>query len=197
MRIADDCVVTLAYTLRDDAGEELDSATTADPFAFVHGRHSVIPGLEKALTGRGAGDTLDLTIAPADAYGEHSPARVQVVPRDRFPADIDIEPGMQFHASDEHGGRMAVRVAEVNEDGVVIDARCRTTARGLTEGAIMRTDFFFLSHGERCAAWHLTAESDALAGQTLHFAVEVLGVRAATAEELAHGHVHGAGGHHH
>ena len=161
MRIADDCVVTLAYTLRDDAGEELDSATAADPFAFVHGRHSVIPGLEKALTGRGAGDTLDLTIAPADAYGEHSPARVQVVPRDRFPADIDIEPGMQFHASDEHGGRMAVRVTEVNEDGVVVDA------------------------------------NHPLAGQTLHFAVEVLGVRAATAEELAHGHVHGAGGHHH
>ncbi|HEY8683257.1 MAG TPA: peptidylprolyl isomerase [Rhodanobacter sp.] len=36
-----------------------------------------------------------------------------------------------------------------------------------------------------------------LAGQTLHFAVEVTGVRAATEEELAHGHVHGAGGHHH
>ena len=161
MRIADDCVVTLAYTLRDDSGEALDSATAADPFAFVHGRHSVIPGLEKALTGRGAGDKLDLTIAPADAYGEHSPARVQVVPRDRFPADIDIEPGMQFHASDEHGGRMAVRVTEVNEDGVVIDA------------------------------------NHPLAGQKLHFAVEVLGVRAATAEELAHGHVHGAGGHHH
>lgn len=30
----------------------------------------------------------------------------------------------------------------------------------------MTTDFFFISHGERCAAWHLTAESDALAGQT-------------------------------
>ncbi|WP_448509089.1 FKBP-type peptidyl-prolyl cis-trans isomerase [Immundisolibacter sp.] len=161
MNIADDCVVTLAYTLRDDAGEVLDSATAGDPFAFVHGRHSVIPGLEKALTGRAAGDTLDLTIAPADAYGERSPARVQVVPRDRFPADIDIEPGMQFHASDEHGGRMAVRVTEVNEDGVVVDA------------------------------------NHPLAGQTLHFAVQVLGVRAATAEELAHGHVHGAGGHHH
>lgn len=36
-----------------------------------------------------------------------------------------------------------------------------------------------------------------LAGQTLHFDVEVLGVRDATAEEKAHGHVHGPGGHHH
>ncbi len=161
MNIADDCVVTLAYTLRDDAGEVLDSATAAEPFAYVHGRRSVIPGLERQLAGHTAGEKLELTIAPADAYGEHSPARVQVVPRDRFPADLDIEPGMQFHANDEHGGRMSVRVAEVNEDGVTVDA------------------------------------NHPLAGQTLHFAVEVLGVRAATAEELAHGHVHGAGGHHH
>jgi FKBP-type peptidyl-prolyl cis-trans isomerase SlyD len=36
-----------------------------------------------------------------------------------------------------------------------------------------------------------------LAGQTLHFDVEIADVRAATEEELAHGHVHGAGGHHH
>ena len=36
-----------------------------------------------------------------------------------------------------------------------------------------------------------------LAGETLHFAVEITEVRAATDEELQHGHVHGAGGHHH
>lgn len=36
-----------------------------------------------------------------------------------------------------------------------------------------------------------------LAGQTLHFAVEITGVREATDDELAHGHVHGEGGHHH
>ncbi|MGA2187410.1 MAG: peptidylprolyl isomerase [Steroidobacteraceae bacterium] len=36
-----------------------------------------------------------------------------------------------------------------------------------------------------------------LADQTLHFDVEVVSVREATAEELEHGHVHGAGGHHH
>jgi len=36
-----------------------------------------------------------------------------------------------------------------------------------------------------------------LAGKTLHFEVEITTVRSATAEELAHGHVHGEGGHHH
>ncbi|PIP81178.1 MAG: peptidylprolyl isomerase [Gammaproteobacteria bacterium CG22_combo_CG10-13_8_21_14_all_40_8] len=36
-----------------------------------------------------------------------------------------------------------------------------------------------------------------LAGQTLNFSVEILSIRPATAEEIEHGHVHGAGGHHH
>ncbi|MFM2161521.1 MAG: hypothetical protein RLZZ383_1033 [Pseudomonadota bacterium] len=36
-----------------------------------------------------------------------------------------------------------------------------------------------------------------LAGQTLHFAIRIEEVREASAEELEHGHVHGAGGHHH
>ncbi len=36
-----------------------------------------------------------------------------------------------------------------------------------------------------------------LAGQTLHFAIEVTEVREASLEELTHGHVHGEGGHHH
>lgn len=36
-----------------------------------------------------------------------------------------------------------------------------------------------------------------LAGQTLVFEIEIVSTRAATAEEVAHGHVHGAGGHQH
>lgn len=36
-----------------------------------------------------------------------------------------------------------------------------------------------------------------LAGKTLTFEVEIVDVRAATAEEVAHRHVHGDGGHHH
>ena len=36
-----------------------------------------------------------------------------------------------------------------------------------------------------------------LAGETLHFDVEIIDVRDATTEEIEHGHVHGPGGHHH
>ena len=40
-------------------------------------------------------------------------------------------------------------------------------------------------------------EDHPLAGQTLHFEVTIQRVRNATREELSHGHVHGAHGHHH
>lgn len=36
-----------------------------------------------------------------------------------------------------------------------------------------------------------------LSGRTLHYEIQVVSVRAATADELAHGHAHGTGGHHH
>lgn len=60
-------------------------------------------------------------------------------------------------------------------------------------------------NGHSFAVWIAGVEGDdvvldgnhPLAGETLHFSVNVLGVRAATKEELAHGHVHGPGGHHH
>jgi FKBP-type peptidyl-prolyl cis-trans isomerase SlyD len=36
-----------------------------------------------------------------------------------------------------------------------------------------------------------------LAGQTLHFDIQVTEVREASAEERSHGHAHGPDGHHH
>ncbi|HET7922135.1 MAG TPA: peptidylprolyl isomerase [Gammaproteobacteria bacterium] len=47
-------------------------------------------------------------------------------------------------------------------------------------------------------AEHVTVDGNhPLAGKQLNFEVKVVEVRAATEEELSHGHVHGAGGHHH
>src|SRR5690606_22418831 len=47
---------------------------------------------------------------------------------------------------------------------------------------------------------HMFADVDTnhpMAGKTLTFDIEIIEVRAAEADEIAHGHVHGPGGHHH
>ena len=51
--------------------------------------------------------------------------------------------------------------------------------------------------GRPVAARSERFSTPALAGVTLHFAVQIVAVRDATEDEVAHGHPHGPGGHHH
>ena len=160
MPVAQDSVVTIHYTLKDDAGTVLDSSSPQEPLAYLHGHGNLIPGLEKELDGKNAGDALTVTVAPADGYGEYDERLVQSVPRRSLRGLKDIKPGMHLHAQTEDGPR-TVTVTKVLGDMVTLDG------------------------------------NHPLAGKSLHFDVRIEDVRPATEEELAHGHVHGAHGHHH
>ncbi|MDR2876653.1 MAG: peptidylprolyl isomerase [Chromatiales bacterium] len=122
MNIADNCVVSMHYTLTDDMGAELDSSLGQEPFAYMHGTHSIIPGLERALTGRREGETLKVTVQPSEGYGEIDPELIQRVPREAFAGVADLQEGMQFQ-SDEGGGRsLNIIVREVGDEEVIVDA---------------------------------------------------------------------------
>ena len=54
MQIAPDAVVSIHYTLTDDAGETLDTSAGGEPLAYLHGKGNLITGLENALTGKGS-----------------------------------------------------------------------------------------------------------------------------------------------
>ena len=96
MKIADDCLVTLEYTLKDDDQKVLDSSEQMGPLDYVHGYRQLIPGLEKALQGRETGESFSLTVAPQQAYGEIDPRAVFEVSRAQFPPDTQLEVGMEF-----------------------------------------------------------------------------------------------------
>src|SRR5688572_20101623 len=98
MQINQDSVVSIHYTLTNDAGDVLDSSSGGDPLAYLQGHGNLIPGLEKELQGKQAGDKLTVRIAPADAYGEQDDSLIQDVPRDAFAGVTDIQVGMQFQA---------------------------------------------------------------------------------------------------
>lgn len=120
MTIAENKVVTLNYTLTDDAGTVLDKSNDGS-FLYLHGASNIIPGLENALTGKAAGDELKVTVTPEEGYGERDDARKESVPREMFPADTDIEAGMQFHAEGPGGQMITVTVIEVGDDTVTVD----------------------------------------------------------------------------
>ncbi|MBI2384342.1 MAG: peptidylprolyl isomerase [Gammaproteobacteria bacterium] len=120
MQIAERCVVSIHYTLKDDGGEVLDSSAGGEPLAYLHGTGNIIPGLEKALAGKRAGDKLSVRVEPAEGYGERDERLVQQVPRRMFQGVSDLQPGMRFHAQGDHGP-VAVIVTRVAGDMVTVD----------------------------------------------------------------------------
>ncbi|MGH8326118.1 MAG: FKBP-type peptidyl-prolyl cis-trans isomerase, partial [Steroidobacteraceae bacterium] len=105
MAITHDSVVTIHYTLKDDAGAVIDSSASGEPLAYLHGHGNIVPGLEKELTGREAGDKLSVRVPPAEGYGEYDKELVQSVPRRTLRGIKDVRPGMHLHAQTEQGPR--------------------------------------------------------------------------------------------
>ena len=160
MEITADTVVLIHYTLKDDSGEVLDSSAGGEPLAYIQGHGNLVPGLEKALEGKQSGNTLAVTVAPADGYGIRDTNLVQRVPKRSLQGSGEIRKGMQFQGRTDTGMRLFT-VTAIAGDMVTLDG------------------------------------NHPLADQNLHFDIEIVDVREATAEELEHGHVHGPGGHHH
>jgi FKBP-type peptidyl-prolyl cis-trans isomerase SlyD len=160
MQIAKDSVVSIDYRLHLGDGKIIDESEPGDPLVYLHGYEEIVPGLEKALEGKKAGESLKVEVAPKDGYGEYDPDGVEEVPREDFPPDMELEAGGIVSATDEDGDDVEFLVKEVRPKTVVIDF------------------------------------NDPMAGKTLHFEVTVREVRAATEEELEHGHAHGPGHEH-
>ncbi|HED33292.1 MAG TPA: peptidylprolyl isomerase [Gammaproteobacteria bacterium] len=119
MKIIADKAVILNYTLNDSEGKLIDECKDAS-FIYLHGHGNIIPGLESALEGRGAGETFDLVIEPADAYGEYNPAITQVIDRAAFGGE-KIEVGMQFNAEGDDGHPVLITISEINGEEITID----------------------------------------------------------------------------
>ena len=129
--IANDTAVLFNYTLKDDDGNVLDQSQ-GEPLAYLHGHNNIIPGLERELAGKSAGESLIAVIEPADAYGEYHDQAVQSVPRANFQGVDNIEPGMQFQSQTEDGQVMLVTVKDVTDDTVTVDANHPLAGKRLT-----------------------------------------------------------------
>ncbi len=158
---AQNTVVHISYVLKDTKGEILDQAEAGDNFHYLHGHENIVPGLEKAISGKSIGDKLEVSLTPDEGYGDYDPARVRTIPKSEFPARMrNPKPGTMLQI-EEDGHWRVWRVEKVEADTITLDG------------------------------------NHELAGQDLHFSVEILGIRLASPEELEHGHAHGPEGHHH
>ena len=122
MEIGKEKVVSIDYTLTGPGGQVLDSSQGREPLVYMQGAGNIIPGLERELEGKSAGDTLKVTVPAADAYGERNEQLVHAVPRQAFGNVPDIRPGMQFQARGPNGQAAMVTVTKVEPNEVTVDA---------------------------------------------------------------------------
>ena len=120
MKIEKDRVVRFHYTVSEAGQAPIESSKDGgEPLAILIGHGNIIPGLEKAMHGREAGESFAVDVAPADAYGERTDGLTQRVPKKHF-KDQKLVPGMQVVLNTNFGPR-AVTVQKVGMSVVDVD----------------------------------------------------------------------------
>ena len=155
MEIAKHKSVTVEYTLKNDAGDVLDTSSNRGPLTYIQGVGNMIPGFESALEGKKSGEKFAFEVAPADGYGEKDANLMFSVPKDRFQGVQDLKVGMRFEVQTPEGAAV-MAVDRIEQDAVILDG------------------------------------NHPLAGNKLHFEVQVVGVRDATDQELEQAYSGGA-----
>ncbi|MDR1615264.1 MAG: peptidylprolyl isomerase [Campylobacteraceae bacterium] len=113
-------VVSIFYELKDANGNLLDSNMSSAPLSFIMGKNQIIPGLEREIANLKQGDSSDITVIAADAYGEYSDKAIQTLPAEQF-AGIQLSNGMTLYGQGEDGNTVQAIVKEFNEQEVTID----------------------------------------------------------------------------
>jgi peptidylprolyl isomerase len=103
-------------------GETFDSSEGRDPLEFEVGTGMVIKGFDDGVTGMVVGDKKTVNIPVEEAYGPRNDEMLVEFPKDRLPADMQIEEGLPLMMSNESGQQFQVVVVEVKDDAVVLDA---------------------------------------------------------------------------
>jgi FKBP-type peptidyl-prolyl cis-trans isomerase SlyD len=115
-----DVVVSMEYTLHVD-NEEIDSSKGQDPLQFLVGYGNIISGLEREMMGMKVGESKDVVIQPADAYGEFDEEAFMEVPRGAFPQDIPVEEGAELTVRDDSGQARYARIDAIDGDNVTLN----------------------------------------------------------------------------
>mmetsp|Transcript_20919 Transcript_20919/g.43432 ORF Transcript_20919/g.43432 Transcript_20919/m.43432 type:complete len:284 (-) Transcript_20919:106-957(-) len=100
--------VKIDYVGKLEDGTVFDSSEGKQPLAFTVGGGQMIPGFDKGVAGMKVGETKQLRLEPADAYGDHDPQGVQEVPLDRLPANVKVGDALRTSA----GGKALVTKVE-------------------------------------------------------------------------------------
>jgi FKBP-type peptidyl-prolyl cis-trans isomerase SlyD len=125
MKIGQNKVVEFCYELEVD-GQVVDKTTKERPLDYIHGTGCLLPKLEEHIDGMEPGATFDVTLSPADGYGEVDPDRIIDLPKAAFEVNGEVRedllvPGNTIPMLNGSGAVIPGVVLEVSEGSVKMD----------------------------------------------------------------------------
>ena len=115
-----DLVVSMDYELTVEKSI-IDYSEEGDPIVFLQGHGNIIPGLESAIQGMKIGESKEIFVKAADAYGEFDPENFTEVPRTEFPEEIPLEVGTEIGVNDENGEELTAYIEEIDVDKITLN----------------------------------------------------------------------------
>ena len=131
MTIEDNKVVSFHYTLKNSEGEQIESSREGDAMSYLHGSKNIIPGLEKAMAGKQAGEEFSVTVQPEEAYGTRTEANIQRIPIKRLGKMARPEVGQVLGLQTQQGP-VQVTVVKVGKFNIDVDANHPLSGEALT-----------------------------------------------------------------
>ena len=92
-----------------------------EPLEFIVGAGQLLKGFNDAVVGMKIGEEKEIRLPPDKAYGPHNPEFLKDIPRDYFPENEEIRPGMMYMIALQNGRQIPVRISKVSEDAVTVD----------------------------------------------------------------------------
>ena len=124
--------VKVHYTGRLIDGTVFDSSLGREPLEFTIGQKAVIAGFEEGIIGMAVGETKTVSIASQNAYGPYLDDLVGTISRVHISPDIELKVGTILQMQAPDGGVTLVRVKELNDENVTLDANHPLAGKDLT-----------------------------------------------------------------
>jgi len=131
-QVKENDTVKVHYTGKLEDGQVFDSSLEREPLEVTLGQGMLIPGFEKGIVSMKVDEKKTIKIPKGEAYGEVQKELFQPVPKENLPQEIKPEVGMGLMSTNPDGSERQLRVAEVNDDHIVVDANHPLAGKDLT-----------------------------------------------------------------
>lgn len=124
--------VKVHYTGKLSDGRVFDSSAEREPLEVKLGEGRLIPGFEKGLLNMKVNEKRTITISKEEAYGDVQEELFQKIPNENLPTEIKPEVGMGLVATNPDGTERQLRIADVKDDHIIVDANHPLAGEDLT-----------------------------------------------------------------